>query len=223
MVLRCPSCADSCSGVAILTVPTFIFVLIVCAGWAVFTFKEGAIRSSAIILVAALSVVAIWSVRNYIIFGEPVFVSTNSGVNLLLGNSKNTLANSGVNVDLQDYRPPSGLNEVEVDKYYRNEAIKFILSDPYRWLKLYTKKVANYFNYEVAQVSQVRTVSFQNLDNGRDVWIPLDNGCCARPFYTALSHELAWRRFWLLFISATLCFRHYSLHGFGLDCRSIRF
>jgi Dolichyl-phosphate-mannose-protein mannosyltransferase len=153
-------------GIAILTVPTFIFVLIVCAGWAAFMFKEPAIRSGAIILVAALSIVALWSVRNYVVFGQPVFVSTNSGVNLLLGNSKNTTANSGVDVDLQDYRPPNGLNEVEVDRYYRNEAIKFILSDPYRWLKLYTKKVANYFNYEVAQVSQVRTVSFQNLIMG---------------------------------------------------------
>ncbi len=149
-------------GVAILTVPTFIFVLIVCAGWIAFSLRRAAIMSAAIVIIVALSVVLVWSVRNYVVFNAPVFVSTNSGVNMILGNSKNTTASSGVNVDIQDYAPESGLNEVQIDKHYRNEAIKYILSNPYRWAGLYAEKVANYFNYQVAQVSQVRTVSLQD-------------------------------------------------------------
>jgi hypothetical protein len=102
------------------------------------------------IFAGAMLCISIWIVRNYLVFNSVIFVSTNGGVNLLLGNSENTMPNSGTNVDISKYRmiaKEKRLSEVERDKFYRNEAIRYILSNKWHSVKLYILKFINYFNY----------------------------------------------------------------------------
>lgn len=161
-VLRSVACGIV-FGLLILTVPTFIFSLLVCVIWLVLKFDKKSLLSGCVIFVVAIGVVLVWSARNYYVFNSFIFVSTNSGLNLLLGNSKNTLPNSGVDVDLSSYEPREPLGEVELDRYYRREAIQFIVSNPGRAAFLYLRKLVNYFNYKVGQVSKVRTIGVQDI------------------------------------------------------------
>jgi hypothetical protein len=102
--------------------------------------------------VAALAMVILlvggWQLRNYRAFDHFVFVSTNSGINLLLGNSENTTADSGTNADVRHYREEAaGLSEVERDRFFRDSALEWIAQNPGDALELYVRKWLHYFGY----------------------------------------------------------------------------
>ena len=135
-------------GCLILTIPTFAFTLLVFCAWLLFEKGRKSVRPILIVATAACVLIAPWVVRNYVVFDAFVFVSTNSGKNLLYGNSENTTLNSGNQVDISRYTPDARLpDEVEVDRYFRGKAIEFIREDPARAARLYVLKFVNYFNY----------------------------------------------------------------------------
>jgi hypothetical protein len=149
-------------GLLVLTVPTFVFALAVCAVWIFSTTKPG-LRNAVILVSSAAIVISAWTVRNYAQFGDFVFVSSNSGINLLLGNSELTTPNSGVNpIIIQRYGKNDAANEVELDKHYRDEAIRFITENKIHSFNMYIFKFINYFNYSVSTVTAPRTISIQD-------------------------------------------------------------
>jgi hypothetical protein len=106
-------------GVSVLMVPNHAFLVLIAAVW------------------AAL-----------VQFDEVVLISTNGGLNLLLGNSEDAGANSGVNVDIERYEAEGRrLDEFERDRYYRDAAIDWVQDNPGAAATLYLRKVANYFNF----------------------------------------------------------------------------
>jgi len=136
-------------GYLILTIPYFIFSLVIIVLWILFSNSEGKVKTAVIVSIMAFLVISFWSVRNYAIFRSFVFVSTNSGKNLLIGNSENTNPNEGAYEEkISRYIPNSvDLNEAERDAYYRAKAIEFILKNKIEAFKLYLLKLLNYFNY----------------------------------------------------------------------------
>jgi len=136
------------TGLLLLTAPAFVFFLLflcVC----VLLEQGGSVGAKVLVLLlATVLVMSPWFVRNYRTFNSFVFVSTNSGVNLLLGNSEDTTPNAGVNVDITKYaKEASGLNEVARNRYYTAEALKYVKNNPGRAVRLYLFKFLNYFNY----------------------------------------------------------------------------
>jgi 4-amino-4-deoxy-L-arabinose transferase-like glycosyltransferase len=106
------------------------------------------LRRAALFTLCAVLVIAPWTARNSILLGSLIPVSTNSGVNLLLGNSPNTTPDSGVNVDISEHlRQTEGMNEVERDRFLKQCAVAWVKQNPGAALKLYLWKVANYFNF----------------------------------------------------------------------------
>jgi 4-amino-4-deoxy-L-arabinose transferase-like glycosyltransferase len=137
------------AGWLILTTPTFIFILFVMAGWSWIYQRNRKLIQVALTIVTACLVVGIWSIRNYTIFNTFVFVTSNSGVNLLIGNSENTTPDGdwGI-VDITNYEQrAAGLNEIQQDQYYRNQAINYILTHKLASLRMYFLKFLNFFNY----------------------------------------------------------------------------
>lgn len=133
----------------VLMAPTFLFAAGLLLIWPVL---ENPCRRRwsrlALSVVAAGLMFLPWTVRNRLALGAWVPLSTNSGLNLLLGNSENTEPNAGVNVDLSAYeRKVIGLGEVERDRYYRNEAVRYIKAHPAESLRMYGLKFLNHFNY----------------------------------------------------------------------------
>lgn len=135
-------------GYLILTIPTFIFVLFIFAIG--YWYSKKSLRWFSAAVFISLFLISAWCIRNYNNFNAFVFISSNSGLNLLLGNSENTTPNAGVTVDISKYSTFADtvqFNEVERDAYYRAEAIKFILNHKLHTAKLYGLKFLNYFNY----------------------------------------------------------------------------
>lgn len=151
-------------GLLVLTIPAFLMYWIVMAIMPLFLSLKYKWKRMLLFTLSSLMVVGLWTARNYIVFNSFIPVSTNSGINLLLGNSKNTKANSGVNVDISEYKPLNrNINEVELDKYYRSMAFKWIFTHKLEAAKLYFKKVANYFNYKNNLATRKEASSFKNI------------------------------------------------------------
>ena len=138
-------------GALVLFIPAMALLLIPFLAWVVLKGQVGERwKKAAIIALVTLAMVGLWTLRNYLVFRSFVFVNSNSGLVLLLGNSENTTANGGVNVDISKYAKEAdrlGLNEVNRDRYYQEKALEFIRSNKVKALKLYFLKWLNYFNY----------------------------------------------------------------------------
>lgn len=94
-----------------------------------------AMLRTAFISVIAMIIILPWTYRNYRVFGEPVLISTNGGVNLLIGNNPYTTGGAtlppGINI------PEGGLggvNEPVIDRSFRDRAVSYIISNPAQFL-----------------------------------------------------------------------------------------
>jgi hypothetical protein len=114
-------------------------------------------------LLACALIVGSWSIRNYLVLDRFVLISTNGGVNLLLGNSENTTPDAGVNVDLSKYNIGYSYNEVDQDKYFDNQAVLWMKKNPEQALKLYILKALNFFNYSNELASKNEHSAIRNL------------------------------------------------------------
>jgi 4-amino-4-deoxy-L-arabinose transferase-like glycosyltransferase len=74
--------------------------------------------------VLTLIVLLPWSARNYALFGEVVLTSTSGGANLWMGNNPATTGGYQKPPDLE------GMNEVQLDRFFRNEAVTYITQAP---------------------------------------------------------------------------------------------
>ncbi len=143
-------------GYLVLVIPTMAFPLLIIVGWLVLARHQA--RSAAIVTLASLLIIGPWTFRNYIVFNSFVFVSTNSGFNLLIGNSEETTPMSGLNVNFQSFMAQTtGMDELQSDAYYRSRAIEFIVTHPTHAFRLYVLKVLNHFNFRNDLVVEPRS------------------------------------------------------------------
>ena len=154
-------------GCLVLVIPSFLLVLPVFAGYLLLADRLNSAswcRRAALFLACAVLVLAPWTVRNGIRFKTFIPVSANSGLNLLLGNSLRTEADSGVNVDISNYlQEAAGMSQIEQDKFFKHCALAFIEQHPAAALKLYLGKAANYFNYRNRLYTQSEGSGFRDL------------------------------------------------------------
>jgi len=138
-------------GLLVLTIPSFLYWLPFIPAYLLVADRLGGaprFRRAAIFSVCAVLAIAPWTLRNFIQLGSWIPVSTNGGINLLLGNSPSTTPDSGVNVDITRYlQQAKGMNEVEQDRFFRQCALAFIRQNPAEAAKLYLKKAASYFSF----------------------------------------------------------------------------
>ncbi|MDD5369031.1 MAG: hypothetical protein PHQ40_08100 [Anaerolineaceae bacterium] len=147
--VRSGLCIGSISGCLILTIPTFIFLIGIILAWRLIVDHDRLLVLAAMVLGLFL-VIAPWAIRNYEIYHTFVFVSTNGGVNLLLGNNENTTPNAGVTVDISRYEDLVSnrqMGAAETDQFYRNQAVQWIFDHKIDAIKLYILKFINHFNF----------------------------------------------------------------------------
>lgn len=95
----------------------------------------------------ALAPLAPWALRNARLLGAPVMVSTNGGVNLLLG----TRGDGGFSPIAAGERCKSDpLREVDRDRCYQRRAIEAIVADPLSWVARGLLKLAHTYGHESA-------------------------------------------------------------------------
>lgn len=139
-------------GGLILTVPAFLLVLPLVILYMLILHvsvnRVKLVQRAALFCLFATVVIVPWSIRNTIAFERFVLISTNSGVNLLLGNSENTTPQSGVNADISHYmQRTEGMHEVERDAKLRSYALEWIQNNPLEAGQLYARKVLAHFSF----------------------------------------------------------------------------
>jgi 4-amino-4-deoxy-L-arabinose transferase-like glycosyltransferase len=141
-------CLGLLFGSLILTIPSFVALLAVFIAWRLVCTHAWPILLCVLFVVLLVNLP--WAVRNHQLFQKPVFVTTVSGINLILGNSENTTANAGVNTDVSKYSQivsQERLNEAEADQFYKEQALRWILDHKVDAIQLYLLKFVNHFNF----------------------------------------------------------------------------
>jgi Dolichyl-phosphate-mannose-protein mannosyltransferase len=109
---------------------------------------------AAISTVSALAVVLPWTARNCRVMDGCAFVSTNGGWNLAIGSFPRatgrfeTLRGSDFPVRPRTDGCPVATGQVAQDRCWRTEGMRWIASDPGRWLALIPKKLGFTFDHE---------------------------------------------------------------------------
>jgi hypothetical protein len=95
---------------------------------------------------SALLVVAPWTIRNCRVMDGCAFVSTNAGWNLAIGAFPRATGR------FETLRASDGCpvvsGQVQQDTCWRNEALRWIAEDPWRWAKLIPAKLSFTFDHE---------------------------------------------------------------------------
>ncbi len=95
--------------------------------------------------VAIIFVIAPWVVRNSLLDGQPVFISTNGGSNLYQGNNPCVADYLNRGWDAQWVvclaEPPTGLGDAALDQWNRQQAIDYLAHNPGQWARLFWAKL----------------------------------------------------------------------------------
>ncbi|GHF72079.1 4-amino-4-deoxy-L-arabinose transferase-like glycosyltransferase [Amycolatopsis bartoniae] len=141
--------AGLCGGLLVITVPNFALSVVLVPLWMVWR-RRAARGVAAAILALVLAVPGAWCLRNAVSLHAFVPVSTNDGINLLLGNSEHTTAGSGTEVDISRYEQAARdahLDEVGINGFFSDSAVDWITAHPADAVVLYGKKLANTFSF----------------------------------------------------------------------------
>lgn len=142
--LEVPAAAGVVFGLLMVTVPTFLYALLLSAAWLAFRNWRKAVVMVSVAAVLPLA----WTLRNALTLDAAVPIATNSGVNLLQGYSEHAGVRTGGTVDIGHYRHEAAarhLDEVERDRFYRHEAFHWIERHPGRSVVLFAGKNLEYF------------------------------------------------------------------------------
>jgi hypothetical protein len=145
--------AGMLGGAQLLTVPPVGLLLLAIAVVVTLARRSGA-------LVLALAIGALlpvgWAIRNYEAMHAFVPISTNTGLNLLIGNSEHATPSSGLQANVSRYMrfaQSHHLGEVQANTYYLHAAERWALHHPLREAALYAGKVA----YDFAPINRLHT------------------------------------------------------------------
>ncbi|MGO9993186.1 MAG: hypothetical protein ACLPTF_11835 [Steroidobacteraceae bacterium] len=152
-------------GALCLTIPAFLMLLPLCAAFIVISGRNDSKRSlikACIFAVGTVIVLVPWTARNFVQFHAFVPVSTNSGFNLVLGNSALTRPERTPDFTLlcPEASNPSG--EVDFDHRLTRCATTWMRNNPMQAAELYAGKVLNYFNYRNTFQTKTETSKWAN-------------------------------------------------------------
>ena len=152
--LRHISGAGVIFGLLTLTISSFLLFLPIIAVWLALQpprpFARRSVIQGAVFLLVSVMVILPWTARNWQVFGAVVPISTNGGVNLLLGNNENAGANTGTMADIRHYRKEAATrsyNEIERDAFFKESAVNWIRENPTEAVRLYIAKWLNHWSF----------------------------------------------------------------------------
>lgn len=128
----------------------FVPLIVLWLAWQARHVGTRALVQALLFAVMAAAVVAPWTYRNWQVLGAVVPVSSNGGVNLLVGNNKNAGPDTGLFADITEYREQAralAAGEVKRDAFMRQAAIDWITANPVDAAVLYVGKWLNHWNF----------------------------------------------------------------------------
>jgi len=133
-------------GIATLTKAQTLYVpAVLFATWWLFARERErllpGVAKAAVVYAAMALVILPWTVRNYIVFGEFVLISTNGGVTLLSGNNPSASGDYTENDALVKQVPNDVAGQIANDRQATSVALKWIHDNPVAFAILIPKKV----------------------------------------------------------------------------------
>ncbi len=179
-------------GLATLTRPYALGIPLLLAAFCGSTIARKELRTRLLVtMVVALGVLVPWTARNARVLGGLVPVSTNAGINLLIGNGPG--ANGGfTEIPLERVRA-LGLPEVDADRLAMRIALRAIWSDPVRIVKLIPMKVYHLYADD-AQALRWNLKGVRGVDSVRS-YSPIDYAgmlCLQIPYLLVWVGSLGW-------------------------------
>jgi hypothetical protein len=137
------------SAFLIMLHPTAIFIPPLIILWMSYPDKWQVIGKAALSALIVIACFSIWTYRNYKAFDSFVPISTLGGNLLYIGNNQNTDVIVWFDSLTEDVmRKTNRMNEVERDRFYKKEAVRFWKEHPKRAIELYILKFLNHFNFQ---------------------------------------------------------------------------
>jgi len=137
-------------GLLMLIHSTGVFIPPIVGLWIIFSSqdrKKAVWKVTASALVA-LACISIWATRNYKVFNRFIPLTTHGGDTLYIGNNPHTSLSAWYDYINDDYyQEASSLPETEQNPYYLKKTMEFWTTQPATAVKLYLRKLAEYFNY----------------------------------------------------------------------------
>lgn len=146
-------------GLGCLTKPTMLFVPAVFFGLSLFSRFRWASVARGLVVYGAMGLVILpWSVRNYEVFGRPVFIVTSGGINLLIGNNPEASGGFGRVDPVSEALVSAEKGEGDREVVARTLARRHIREHPWRTIglipsrlwSLYAKDVEGFYWNELA-------------------------------------------------------------------------
>ncbi len=133
-------------GLAALTKPFVVLTWpVIAIWWSAHGSGRSRWRLALVSGLTALLVIAPWIVRNSLLDGKPVFISTNDGSNLYQGNNPCVADYLSRGWDAQWVdclaSPPPGMGDAAEDVWYRQQAIDYLAHNPGQWPRLFLTKL----------------------------------------------------------------------------------
>lgn len=147
----------------------------------------GSAACAGLLLAIACVPLAPWALRNYRQLGAPVLVSTNGGVNLLIG----ALGDGSFStIDPSEPCKRASLREAERDRCYRQRAVALIAADPLAWAGRSLVKLAHTFGHDSA-AAQCFSEGLVASPGARNTWRLWSLGLCRVAWLGLLSAAFA--------------------------------
>lgn len=128
-------------GIVILTRPTVLPIFIITLG--VMIYKKY-FKRAALFLIIPVLIIAPWTIRNYKVHNAFILTSSAGGINLWMGNNEQATGESFYTEEMSEYIKTHGF--VAAEKKGIEEGVKFIMSNPIRFIKLIFMKTSIYFS-----------------------------------------------------------------------------
>jgi 4-amino-4-deoxy-L-arabinose transferase-like glycosyltransferase len=141
--------AGLCFGLAGLTRNQgWLFAIFLLFGSVVSLGQTIRVRDALTVLVVAAAVIAPWTYRNFLVTGAFVPVSVEGGLTLWSGNNPDFEWRQPMPMSLPVYAVPQNLSGEEVDRYYRQRAVAWILANPDGFVVNGFRKVVTLYNFD---------------------------------------------------------------------------
>lgn len=132
----------------ILIHPTGVFIAPLVAIWLLFSANRHMLRKVVLCALVALALVSCWSFRNYKAFDRFIPITSHGADVLYIGNNPTTSLAAWYNYIHEDYYIEANkLPEAEQNSYYLHKTLEFWSGQPVAAIRLYLRKLLDYFNY----------------------------------------------------------------------------
>jgi 4-amino-4-deoxy-L-arabinose transferase-like glycosyltransferase len=106
------------------------------------------VRAALLVGVITAGVIAPWTIRNYLVSGEFIPVSSEGGLTLWASNNPEFVWRQPMPMSRPIYARPSGLDSYATDQYYRQRALDWILQHPAQFAINGIRKVIMLYNFD---------------------------------------------------------------------------